>query len=164
MKGILANAESWDPTNTELVLILLCSGGIIAVCAMAGFVVIVIKRRQHAHTQAIFTIVMFWALFALGSVIYATITQLNWNKQYLLELLSGYGDPNAVGPALPWVMWGALVFAYLGLLMWSFANVTPREREYPPVPPSRNGNGHSGNGICSSRSSNQPTDPKDRRS
>ncbi len=89
VNGLLANAESWDPSQTELVLILLCAGGIIGVAAMVGLVIIAIKRRQHTHTQPIFTAVMFWGLISLGSIVYATITQLNWDKQYFCSSSAG---------------------------------------------------------------------------
>lgn len=118
MNALLASAESWDPTQTELLLILVCAAGIGAVCGLVGLIVIFAKRKRHAHAQQIITAALFWGLIALGSIIYATITQLMWAREYLLELLSGYGDPNAAGPRLPWIAWGALAAGYLALLGW----------------------------------------------
>jgi hypothetical protein len=162
VNGLLANAESWDPSQTELVLILLCAGGIIAVGAMAGLVIIAIKRRQHPHTQPIFTAVMFWGLITLGSIVYATITQLNWDKQYFLQLLSGYGDPNDVGPALPWITWTLLIATYFGLVLWTFANISPREIKPGHSEAGKNGNGQSNKRAHESQPVQYPSDRLDR--
>lgn len=119
MTDLLANAESWDPTQTEFVLILLCSSGIAGVCIMVGAIVLIAKRSAHRHAAQLTTAAMFWALVAIGSIICATISQLMWSKEYFLELLSGYGNPQEPAPALPWILWGVLAHIYLFLLAWT---------------------------------------------
>lgn len=112
----VANAESWDPTQTELLLVLQCAAGIATVCGLAGLIVLLVKRTRHRHAQHIITAVMFWGLIALGSIVNTTISQLMWAKQDLLEFLSGYGDPQATGPPLPWITWSTLSAGYAALL------------------------------------------------
>jgi hypothetical protein len=114
----LANAQSWDPTQTDFVLILLCTVGIAIICGLVGLMFILVRRAAHPYAAQISTVAMFWGLASAGSIVYATVTQLAWAKQNLLDILSGYGDPQAVGPPLPWLTWGVLVAIYGLLLVW----------------------------------------------
>jgi len=116
---LLANAESWDATQTEFVLILLCAGGIACVCALVSLIVIVGKRKRHPYAPQLTTAAMFWGLISVASIVYVTITQLTWAKENYLELLSGYGNPGQSAPGLPWIPWGVLSAAYLVLLGWT---------------------------------------------
>jgi hypothetical protein len=115
---LLANAESWDPTQTDFVLILLCTIGIGIICGLVGLVFILVRRTAHPYAAQISASAMFWGVVSAGSIVYATITQLIWAKQNVLDLLSGYGDPQAVGPHLPWLTWGALMAIYGLILVW----------------------------------------------
>jgi hypothetical protein len=114
----LAYAETWDYTQTDFVLILFCTAGIAGIAILVGFIVIFAKRNGHPHAGQITTAALFWGLISAGSIVYTTITQLTWAKQNTLDLLSGYGDPNAVGPRLPWLAWSMLTAIYGGLLVW----------------------------------------------
>jgi hypothetical protein len=116
---LIANAESWDPTQTEFVLILLCSAGIAVVCLMVAVIILLAKRGAHRHAQQLSTAAMFWGLITIATMIYATMSQLSWAKENFLELLSGYGNPQETTPPLPWIFWSILVAIYLLLLGWT---------------------------------------------
>lgn len=118
MSALLANAESWDATQTDFVLILLCATGIGIVCALVAVVFLLGRRSRHRRAGAIGVAAMFWGLISVGSILYVTITQLSWAKSNFLELLSGYGDPGEKAPALPWLLWTALAGFYLLMLGW----------------------------------------------
>ena len=119
MSFILAYAENWDPTQVDFILILLCAAGIASTGGLVGLIVLLARRMGHRHAEQIDTAAMFWGLIAAGSIVYAVVTQLAWFKTHNLELMSGYGNPKAVGPPLPWVLWSALAGIYLLLMGWT---------------------------------------------
>lgn len=122
LSDLLANAESWDATQTDFVLILLCTAGILIVCALVGLMILLGKRWGHPQAAQLGVASMFWGLAAVATIVYATVQQLMWAKANFLELLSGYGDPQEVSPPLPWVLWGALSVIYLLLIGWLIWN------------------------------------------
>jgi hypothetical protein len=115
----LAYAENFDSTQQNFVLVLLCGVGLVGVGVLAGMVIALSRRRAHRHSEQIFAVAVFWGMIALGSIIYAVASQLNWGHQYMLDLQSGYGNPQETGPALPWAIWGALGAIYVGLIAWT---------------------------------------------
>jgi hypothetical protein len=60
----------------------------------------------------------FWGAIGLGSIVYATVVQMKWAHDHLLDLESGYGNPADVGPGWPWVLWVGLGVVYVGVLGW----------------------------------------------
>lgn len=118
MTSLLANADSSDPSQMKLVVILLSAAGIAGICGLVGLVIVLAKRMRNRHAGLINPAVMFWGLIAAGSAVYAAITQLTWSQQHFLQILSGYGDPLEVAPPLPWKTWTALAGFYLLLLGW----------------------------------------------
>jgi hypothetical protein len=119
VNNLLAYAESWDSTESNFVLVGSCGLGIVVVGGLVGLIVILTRRTAHRHAAQLTTAAMFWGLISVGTIFYATAVQLNWDKEHLLDVLSGYGDPQAAGPSLPWILWGALAAIYLLLLSWT---------------------------------------------
>ena len=119
MNPPLANAESWDWTQADFVLILLCAVGIAVVFALAGLIIIVAKRRWHRDAGPLTAVTMFWGLITIASIAYVTVRQLMWAKENFLELLSGYGNPDQSAPGLPWLAWGFLSLVYVALAGWA---------------------------------------------
>lgn len=116
---LVANAESWDPTQTDFISILFCATAIAVVCGMVATIMLLAKRMGHPQVSLINIAVMFWGLIAAGSIFYVTVTQLKWAKENFLELLSGYADPRETGPELPWPIWGVLLLIYASFLFWT---------------------------------------------
>jgi hypothetical protein len=132
MPAILAYADSNDPNSMNLVLIL-GGAGILAVTAILSFALIYLSRaRDHRQADLITGIALFWGLIAAGSSLYAMVSQVNWSKEYTLQLESGYLDPTDTSdkPQLPWAIWGGLVIAYGTILLWSLS----QKRGEPPPP------------------------------
>jgi hypothetical protein len=133
----LAVAESGDPNASNLPIVL---GGIfiLAVIAFLAFVLIFISRsRGHRQTELITTATFFWAIIAAGSLIYAGQAQMNWSKEYMLRLQTGYLDPTDTSdaPRLPWVIWSGLGVAYGAMLIWSLSKKGASPKKEPPFTP-----------------------------
>jgi hypothetical protein len=119
MNTLLAYADNVDYSNSNFVLILSCAGAAIGISVLSGLLIILSRRMGHRYADAILTCSIFWSIVALGSVVYAAVTQMKWAQEHQLELQSGYGDPNAVGPAWPWMVWAGLGVAYALLVAWT---------------------------------------------
>jgi hypothetical protein len=117
--SLLAYADNSDPTNSNFICVLICVAGTVVVGLLVAVLVVMARRRQHPYSQHIHTAAIFWGMIALGTIAYATATQLAWQKQYTQDLMSGYGNPREVGPGLPWVLWCALAAVYAALLGWT---------------------------------------------
>jgi hypothetical protein len=119
VNDLLAYAESWDSTQSNLVLVVSCGAGLAGVGGLVGLIIVLTRRTMHRHTSQLTTAITFWGLFSVGTIFYAAAVQLNWAKEHFLDVQSGYGDPQAAGPPLPWILWGALAAIYLLLLSWT---------------------------------------------
>jgi hypothetical protein len=121
MFNVIASAESSDPNATSLPIVL-AGLFILATIAFLAFAVILISRaRRHRQAELITVAIVFWAIIAAGSLLWAGERQLDWSKQYNLRLETGYLDPQDTSdaPQLPWALWTGLGVAYGGMLIWS---------------------------------------------
>jgi hypothetical protein len=130
MCSVLANAESPDSGDMDLLMAL---GGLIilgATAFLAFLLIFISRRRSHARADLFPALAFYWAIAAAGSLLYAEVSQMNWSKEYNLLLSSGYFDPQDTtgAPRLPWLIWICLAVAYGAMLVWSFS----RQRPAPP--------------------------------
>jgi Kef-type K+ transport system membrane component KefB len=122
MGSLLAYADNTDATQGNFVSILICAAGVVAVAGMAAVVIALAKRRGNRNAEVIFTGMIFWAIVSLGSIVYATITQMKWASDHLKDLESGYGNPADVGPGWPIVLWGVLGAVWVLVMGWTVLN------------------------------------------
>jgi hypothetical protein len=106
----LAYAASADssPTNLEIVL-----GGlfIVTLVAILAFALIAVTRNRAPRRSEVIAVgAFFWAAISIGTLIYAGVSRMNWEKEHQLQLESGYLDPTAPddSPPLPWKTWTVL--------------------------------------------------------
>lgn len=123
-----ANASRWDPSQQNLLLVLACLAAIAVAAGMVGVVAVLARKRGHPNAAPIIGIAIGWGIIAAGSVIYATMARLSWQKSHALELQSGYGDWQELPPAYPWALWGILVGVYVVLLIWARLGSRSAER------------------------------------
>jgi hypothetical protein len=116
VNDLLAYAESWDSTQSNIVLVVSCGFGLASVGGLVGLIFVLTRRNAHPYATQLTTAALFWGLFCVGTFFYVAEVQLNWVKEHVLDVQSGYGDPQAAGPPLPWILWGALAAIYLLLL------------------------------------------------
>jgi hypothetical protein len=129
MFNALASAESGDPNAANLPIVL-AGLFILAMIAMLAFAVILVSRaRKHRHAESITVAIVFWAIIAAGSLLWAGERQMDWSKQYTLRLETGYLDPQDTSdaPQLPWLLWSGLGIAYGAILIWSL-----KQKPTPP--------------------------------
>ena len=119
MNPFIANAEIWDPSQTEFDFILRGSAGIAVACALVGLIVFLARHWEHRHTAQLTLAALFWGLIAVATILYAIVTQLALSKENYLEMMSGYGDGRPPETAVPWFIWISLGAAYLVLLNWT---------------------------------------------
>jgi uncharacterized integral membrane protein len=120
MLPLLAYADTTDTTQTNLPLLLYCLGGLIVAGFLAFLIVLLARSRQHRHSEALITIAVFWALFLVGTIAWASVTQLKWSQEYILRLQTGDVDPTdqSAAPQLPWLIWIVLAAVYGLLIFW----------------------------------------------
>ena len=119
MPALLAYADSSDASQGNFLTLFVCIGAIIAVFALVATVIFVSRRNSSGRGEVILTAAVFWGIISFGSIIYAAVKQMKWTQEQQLELQSGYGDPTAVAPSWPWIMWGVLALIYVFLLVWA---------------------------------------------
>jgi hypothetical protein len=112
----LGYADTFDPSQSNLIFILVAAGGIAVIGVMAALVIFLARRNTPRVTQPLITTALFWGAVSVGLLLYTTLQQLGWQKQFNQDLMSGYGDPQAVGPGLHLSIWFALATAY-GLMI-----------------------------------------------
>lgn len=129
MYCLLAYADSSDPSETNLLIVLGGAAIIAFAAALASVLIFISRARRHRRSELITVAAVFWALLAAGSMLYTGQSQVNWSKEYQLRLQSGYLDPSDTNdaPSLPWATWTALGAAYGALLAWTFSP----QRTYP---------------------------------
>ena len=114
MLGWLAYADSGDSSNSNL-LIILISVAVLIVVGGLGFVPVAIAwRRRHRYAEVIGAGAVLWGLLAAGSLIYTASARLNWSRERMLRIESGYYDPRDLSdaPKWPWMAWGGLGVGY----------------------------------------------------
>lgn len=126
----LARADSVDSTVSNLTTVLTCGGIAIGVLVVAIVPVMIGWSRRHRHAQALAALAILWGLIATISICIAAIDQMNYSRQHLVDVESGYWDPNDTSdvPVLPIRTWAVLGACYLVLLGWPFVGrkTTPR--------------------------------------
>jgi hypothetical protein len=136
MQSLLANAGTIDFSQTNLPILLYCTGEFVAVCLLVFLIIALAIRRQHRQTEILCTLAAFWGLILVGSLAYTTITQITWSQQHTQQLMSGYLDPTDTSdrPQLPWILWLTLAATYVLLTLWTLSQNNPPGPQ-PPVPP-----------------------------
>ena len=124
----LANAESVDPTVSNLMTVLACVG-IVLVVALVAFVPVLISwRNGHRQSETLLAGAVIWGVLAAASAISATLAQMKYSHEQMLLIQSGYFDPTDVSgaPKLPWVRWGCLGGGYGVLVIWALTGARGR--------------------------------------
>lgn len=118
----LARAESADSTLSNLTTVLACGGIGVGVLVVAIVPVMIGWSRRHRHAEALAAVAILWGLIATISLCKTTLDQMNYSRQHLADIESGYWDPNDTSDArpLPLATWTALGVGYLALLAWPF--------------------------------------------
>jgi hypothetical protein len=121
----LAYAESTDPSASNLLAVLGAAFIIASVAILASVFILMSRARRHPHVDLITAAAICWALIAAGSLLYAGESQMNWSKEYKLQLESGYLDPHDTtgAPTLPLKTWTALGITYAAMLAWSLSSI-----------------------------------------
>jgi hypothetical protein len=127
MSICLANAVSSDDSLGNIVLMAECLFLMGLTLAFAAVPIVLANRRRVAGQTSngnILAAVVLWALLICGVAIYCLMMQHQWSKTYNARIMSGYFDAldpstTADAPKQPWLIWGGLAAAYVGLLAWS---------------------------------------------
>ena len=116
-----AYADPVDNSGSGTVLVLWAVGAITAAAGLAFVPVGLAWARRHRGADAVVALAVLWGLVTAVSVVYATMNQMQWSKEKLLRINSGYYDPNdnAGAPTPPWTLWACLGGVYVGLVAWS---------------------------------------------
>ncbi len=119
--NFLAYADQQDQSNSGLVTLLLAALLVVIVWALAFMPVWITWMKRRGRADGIMAAVIVWGLLTAGSLINFTLAQLNWNKERMLRLETGYFDSHDTGdaPLMPWKLWVGLALAYGGLLAWA---------------------------------------------
>jgi hypothetical protein len=115
---LLAYADGTDKTYSNMTFVLACIASVGVIAVLTRVAMLLARRNAHPRAAEIELLAIVWGILALGSAIYAIVRQWNWDKQYMQDLLSGYGDPHEAGPGYPWNWWGVLAVIYLLLVGW----------------------------------------------
>jgi hypothetical protein len=119
----LAYAESGDPNAMNLVVVLGGLGIVAATFILAFVLILAARARRHRQAEFITVATVFWGLITAGSLMYAGNAQVNWSKENMLRLETGYVDPQDTSdaPRLPWAIWTGLGVAYGTMMAWTLA-------------------------------------------
>lgn len=119
---LLANADASDPTVTNLTTVLICAGIAVAVLIVAAAPILVTWSRRHRHAEGLTAVAILWGLIAAVSVSVSVFDQMKYKREHLMNIESGYYDPNDTSdaPTLPLITWTLLGMAYVVLLGWPF--------------------------------------------
>lgn len=119
--SFLAYAEQQDQSNGGLVTLLLAAFLVVIVWALAFLPVWITWVKRRGRADGIMAGAIVWGLLTAGSLINFTLAQLNWSKERMLRLETGYFDPHDTGdaPLMPWKLWVGLAIAYGVLLAWA---------------------------------------------
>jgi hypothetical protein len=133
---LLANAEAPDSSDSSLLLILLSAGLILGTAVLAFVPVVIVRLRSHRNPETLLAVAILWGLLTAGTLVHATIVQVQWSKEQVLRLQSGYLDPQDMGgaPAKPWGTWTVLATVYGAIIIWAFASRTSPGSAQPGEP------------------------------
>ena len=115
---ILASAEKTYLSGSELVIVVIALGVIVAAAVVALVPIGIALHRYHPQANGIVAVALLWGVLAAGSVIRTVDAQLTWSKEWLTLVNTGYYDPHDASgaPIWPWLLWIVLAAAY-GVLM-----------------------------------------------
>jgi hypothetical protein len=133
----LASAEAADPSASQLVVILISLGAMAGAGLLTLLPMALARRRRHPRPESIVAAAVLWGLLAAGSVLYITIARMQWSKEWLLLVKTGYYDPQdrSGEPALPWLLWALLAIAYAVLLIHAARNSSTNSSTNPTHTP-----------------------------
>jgi hypothetical protein len=136
MTSFLASAEQTDLSGSGWFVILTGATVILVVAALTVIPIVLARRHLSRRAEALTVAALFWGLLAAASVVHFWLARMEWSKEYLLLLKTGYYDPSDTSgaPPWPWQMWGALAVAYGALVAFSLSRKRP-----PSSPPSKRG-------------------------
>ncbi|MDB5357030.1 MAG: hypothetical protein JWN24_3483 [Phycisphaerales bacterium] len=134
---LLARAEGPDLSDSSLVLVLTCAGLVLGSAVLSLLPVFIARGRGHRQLETITAVAVLWGLLTAGTLVHASIVQMQWSKEQLLRIQSGYLDPQDTSdaPAKPWRTWTALAAAYCALIAWAFAARSSANSGPPQIPP-----------------------------
>jgi phosphotransferase system glucose/maltose/N-acetylglucosamine-specific IIC component len=117
---VLAYAESTDPTISNLSTVLACAAIVLVAGMFALIPILIAWSRRHRHSQAIFAVAMLWAMLVSISGGSTVLAQMKYSHEHLLQIESGYIDPQDISdaPKLPWLTWAGLAVGYGTLVAW----------------------------------------------
>jgi hypothetical protein len=135
----LARANSVDSTVSNLSTVLVCAGITLGAGVFAMAPVMLAWSRRHRHSQGLAALAVLWGVLAAMSVSVMAIDRMNYSRDHLAAIESGYYDPNdnSHAPPLPVPAWVALGIGYAILLAWPLMSGKPS----PAALPKPNGNG-----------------------
>jgi hypothetical protein len=118
---LLAKAEGPDPSDSSLMLVLICAGLVLGSAVLSLLPVFIARGRGHRQLETVTAVAVLWGLLTAGTLIHTTIVQMQWSKEQLLRIQSGYMDPQDTTDApKPWRTWTALATIYCVLIIWAF--------------------------------------------
>jgi hypothetical protein len=127
---ILCKAEGPDPSDSNLVFVVIALTIIAAVCVFAA-IPIATARRRSGRTEGIAAVMVLWGLLSAGSAIYFVNAQMAYSKEQTMQIMQNFDPHDQSGrPPYPWMLWSALAVIYTGATAWA---VTARPA--PAAPP-----------------------------
>ncbi len=126
----LAYADASDPSQSNLLLVLLGIGVILVTCVLAFVPVGMAWSRRHRRSDVVVAAAVLWGLVTVGSIVSTMAAQMQWSREHVLRMKTGYFDPDdrTGAPMRPWVLWAGLGTAYGGLLVGSVAGPKTRSK------------------------------------
>jgi len=139
MLPVLAYAEAPDTSNTPLVIVLLGTAIIVVTTILIIIIIGLARSRRHSYGSIICSMALLWGLLASLSSGYACIRQLNWSKERMMRINTGYYDShdNSDAPRLPWVTWAGLAASYAVLAIWAVSPTSSSRQNTDAVPARR---------------------------
>jgi hypothetical protein len=121
MDWCLAYAQGGDNSDLNLRIVLV-SIGVIAGIAVLGLIPVCIAwSRRHRRGDLILAAAVVWGVLTGAVVLRWAVTEIQWSREWLMCIKSGYYDPNdqSDAPQRPWQRWTGLGLGYGGLIIWS---------------------------------------------
>jgi hypothetical protein len=138
MDFLLGKAEGPDPTDSNLVLVVIAMATVAVVCILAAIPVATCRRRRLGQTEGIAALMVVWGLLAAGSAIWFANAQISYSREYTMRIMEDYDARDTTGrPNKPWLIWGFLAAAYGGAILWSATAKSGEPTGFPVDPSER---------------------------